>query len=110
MKRRFPSKALLAALLVAGSLSGSAALADEPPARTAPPKPIEVLEKAWPDHPEWVAMLVDILDGSQLGPGDGWFRKAVAQTRFTWDSTRAAHSTRTAMGRSPRSEFGGQRC
>jgi alkylhydroperoxidase family enzyme len=46
-----------------------------------------VLERAWPEHPEWVTMLVDILQGSQLGPGDGWFRKAVAQTRYTWGGT-----------------------
>ncbi len=40
------------------------------------------LEKRWPDHPEWLAMFADILAGSQLGPEDGWFRKAKAQTRF----------------------------
>src|SRR5262249_31477269 len=37
---------------------------------------------------EWVDMLSDILQGSQLGPNDGWFRRAVAQTRFGWDETR----------------------
>ncbi|MFO0950121.1 MAG: deiodinase family protein [Isosphaeraceae bacterium] len=46
------------------------------------------LDESYPDHPEWLDMLVDILQGSQLGPNDGWFRKAVAQTRFTWDDTR----------------------
>ena len=46
------------------------------------------VQAAWPDHPEWVAMLVDILKGSQLGPSDGWFPKAVAQTRYDWISTR----------------------
>ena len=34
-------------------------------------------------------MLVDILGGSQLGPGEGWFRKAVARTRHDWEATRA---------------------
>ena len=28
---------------------------------------------AWPDPPEWVAMFFDILQGSQLGPGEGGF-------------------------------------
>ena len=42
-----------------------------------------------PDQPEWVGMLVDILKGSQLGPGEGWFKTAVSQTRFSWDATRA---------------------
>jgi peroxiredoxin len=45
----------------------------------------------WPEHPEWVAMLVDIMEGSQLGPTDGWFRKAVAQVRWNWDATRKAY-------------------
>ena len=53
-----------------------------------PPRALDVLAKAWPDHPEWAAMLVDILQGSQLGPRDGWFRKGVAQTRLTFDSAR----------------------
>jgi thiol-disulfide isomerase/thioredoxin/Ca2+-binding EF-hand superfamily protein len=66
----------------------SPARGDEPPRQAPRPKPSEVLEKAWPDHPEWVAMLVDILQGSQLGPGEGWFKKAVAETRFSWEATR----------------------
>lgn len=35
-----------------------------------------------PKRPEWLDMFADILQGSQLGPRDGWFRRAVAQTRF----------------------------
>jgi alkylhydroperoxidase family enzyme len=35
-----------------------------------------------PNRPEWLDMLADILQGSRLGPTDGWFRRAVAQTRF----------------------------
>jgi thiol-disulfide isomerase/thioredoxin len=82
------------------------ALADDPPAKPAPLKPTEVLEKAWPDHPEWVAMLVDILSGSQLGPGEGWFKKAVAQTRFSWDATRSALD-KDGDGSISKTEFGG---
>ena len=53
-----------------------------------PDDPKQILEKvlaeAWPDRPEWLDMYTDILGGSQLGPNDGWFKRAVAQTRFTW--------------------------
>ena len=101
MKSMRPSKGQLAALVVLASLSGSTAWAADPPAK---PRPIEVLEKAWPDHPEWMAMLVDILDGSQLGPEDGWFRKGVAQTRFTWDATRSAFD-KDGDGAISRAEF-----
>ena len=54
-----------------------------------PIRAVEVLERAWPEHPEWVAMLADILQGSQLSAEDGWFRKAVAHSRYDWDGTRA---------------------
>jgi hypothetical protein len=71
-----------------------------------PPTVAEVLkaiEEAAPDHPEWkemaaqelkkpeseraewVDMLMDIVGGSHLGPTDGWFRRAVAQTRYGWE-------------------------
>src|SRR6516165_4557064 len=43
----------------------------------------KVLEQH-PDAPEWLEMFADILQGSELGPADGWFRKAVAQTRYDW--------------------------
>jgi thiol-disulfide isomerase/thioredoxin/Ca2+-binding EF-hand superfamily protein len=93
---------------VAILVSGSLAFGQEPPRQAVSrPKPAEVLEKAWPDHPEWVAMLVDILQGSQLGPGEGWFKKAVAQTRFTWDATRKALD-KDGDGSISRSEFGGK--
>jgi hypothetical protein len=49
------------------------------------------LEKVWPDHPEWLAMLADILvKGERMSGSDGWFRKGVVQTRFDWKSTRAS--------------------
>ncbi len=35
-----------------------------------------------PEHPEWLDMFAAILKGSRLGPGEGWFATAVAQTRF----------------------------
>ncbi len=33
-------------------------------------------------------MLDAILQGSQLGPGEGWFKTAVCQSRHTWDAVR----------------------
>lgn len=51
----------------------------------------ELLEKhlneEWKEHPEWLAMYADILQGSRLGPGEGWFKKAVSQTRYSYDAT-----------------------
>src|SRR5260221_4681249 len=69
------------------------ASADDPPPRAAPESPAPsvaaFLEKAWPGHPEWLAVLADILvKGDRIGGGDGWFRKAVSRTRFDWNSTR----------------------
>jgi thiol-disulfide isomerase/thioredoxin len=71
------------------------ARADDPPSRQAPTPPAQsaaaFLEKAWPGHPEWLAMLADIVvKGDQISGGDGWFRKGVMQTRFDWKSTQAA--------------------
>ncbi len=64
------------------------------------------VQAAWPDPPEWAAMLIDILKGSQLGPGDGWFKKAVAQTRYDWaDARRRLDGNRD--GRIDRGEFPG---
>src|SRR5262249_33217682 len=42
------------------------------------------LEKSFADGPtpEAVKMLIAILRGSQMGPGEGWF--GPAQTRYTW--------------------------
>src|SRR5438045_3848838 len=44
------------------------------------------LDEAWPDHPEWLDEYTAILQGTGLGPNDGWHRRAVAQTRFDWKS------------------------
>jgi hypothetical protein len=66
----------------------------------------EPLERVWPDHPEWVAMFADILQGSQLGPNDGWFKKAIAATRFGWESTRD-RLDRNGDGEVGRDEFQG---
>ncbi len=84
------------------------ASAQEPgrPGASSPPRPLERLEAIWPNPPEWLSMLVDILSGSQLGPGDGWFRQAVAQTRYGWKEA-AAEFDRDRNGEISRTEFGG---
>jgi thiol-disulfide isomerase/thioredoxin len=64
------------------------------------------LAESYPDRPEWVDMLADILQGSQLGPNDGWFRRAVAQTRFGWQETRESLD-RDGDARIDREEFPG---
>jgi thiol-disulfide isomerase/thioredoxin len=66
----------------------------------------EALHEAWPDHPEWVDMLAAILDDEPMGPKFGWFRTAVSQTRFNWDSTRKRFD-RDGGGRITRQEFPG---
>jgi hypothetical protein len=96
--------ALLAASLLAGPFT---ALADDPkPAGDPPAGAAQALAEAWPDRPEWLDMYTDILQGSQLGPNDGWFRRAVAQTRFGWDATRKRFD-RDDDGKIARAEFPG---
>jgi thiol-disulfide isomerase/thioredoxin len=67
---------------------------------------IDRLQSAWPDPPESVAMFIDILKGSQLGPGEGWYKKAKAQTRYGWAAT-CKRLDRDGNGRISREEFGG---
>jgi hypothetical protein len=58
------------------------------------------------DAPEWLLMFADILQGSQLGPRDGWFRRAVSETRFTWPAT-LERWDQDQDGHISRSEFSG---
>ncbi len=97
-------------LLLAGVAMGAGAAADDSPPRPAParpgPTPIQAAPESPPVRAEWAAMLADILQGSQLGPGEGWFKTAVSQTRFTWDATRTK-CDKDADGMISRAEFGG---
>jgi hypothetical protein len=67
---------------------------------------VEALRDSWPDHPEWVDMLAAILDDEPMGPKYGWFRTAVSQTRFDWESSRK-RLDRDRNGRIERLEFPG---
>jgi len=66
---------------------------------------VKVLEQK-PDHPEWLAMFADILQGSHLGATDGWFRRAVAQTRYSWQYVLKHYDT-DQSGAIERAEFPG---
>jgi hypothetical protein len=66
----------------------------------------EALHEAWPDHPEWVDMLTAILQDEPMSATYGWFRTAVAQTRFDWEATKK-HYDRNGDGQVARAEFRG---
>ena len=98
-------------VIFAGVLLASSAPARGDDPRPSPPgSPTEALARAlaesWPERPEWLDMYTDILQGSQLGPNDGWFRRAVAQTRFGWELTRKRFD-RDRDGKISRKEFSG---
>jgi len=107
IRKRGP-RALLA--LAAAAALGADAPKDPPaPAPAAggtDPEVARALQESWPDRPEWVDMLADILQGSQMGPDSGWFRTAVTQTRYDWAATRKRYD-RDGDGRVTRKEFPG---
>lgn len=70
------------------------------------PRVSEIMESCWPGHPEWLAMFAEILDGGQLAPDTGWYRQAVAQTRFDWKWVENRYD-RNHDHRIDRSEFSG---
>ena len=94
----------IAALMLASPAMASPMQAPAP--APAKPRPLEVVEKVWPGHPEWFAMFVDILQGSQLGPTDGWFRKAKTQSRLDWKHA-SERFDKDDDGRIARGEFPG---
>jgi Iodothyronine deiodinase/EF hand len=107
--RGYTVSAAVAALAVLALAAN--AWADEPPSRPVPqrqaPSGAAFLEKIWPEHPEWLAMLVDIfVKGDQMSGDDGWFRKGKMQTRFDWKSTRARFD-KDGDGSVSRAEFPG---
>jgi thiol-disulfide isomerase/thioredoxin len=107
------------AVALLGLMFSPPLIAADPPPQTGPSRSSPAregvsgaafLEKTWPDHPEWLAMLADILvKGESLSGTDGWFRKGVAQTRFDWKSTHAALDNDADESIS-RTEFPGPDC
>lgn len=55
--------------------------------------------------PESVRMMIAILRGSQLGPGEGWF--GPAQTRYTWEWLAARQGLDPKAGAILKSQFSG---
>ena len=108
MMLSFRPRRLLPLALAALACAGAPARAQAPPDPDAAAKLAiaRALDESYPDRPEWVDMLADILQGSQLGTNDGWFRRAVAQTRFGWEATRDRFD-RDHDGRVDRAEFPG---
>ena len=98
--------------LLAGALAVMVLAADDP--KKAPPslaggdsaEVIKALDEAWPEHPEWVDMLTAILQDETMTATYGWFRTAVAQTRFDWESSRKRYD-RDGNGHIDRAEFPG---
>lgn len=91
--------------------------ADAPPSQNeksaSPPKlsaeaqaAADRLKQKLPADSEARAMLDDILKGSRLGPTDGWFRKAVSQTRFDWNAIQQKYDA-NSDGKIQAKEFGG---
>lgn len=64
------------------------------------------LRKTYDKDSEAIAMLDDILKGSTLGPEDGWFPKAKAESRFDWQYLLKRYDTSSDSSVSL-SEFGG---
>jgi hypothetical protein len=56
--------------------------------------------------PESVRMLIAVLRGSQMGPGDGWF--GPSETRYTWKWLAERCGVDPAKGGIPRGAFRGQ--
>lgn len=90
--------------------------ADAPAAEASPEPPpltpeaeqvVEELRAKYPADSEPIAMLDAILDGSRLGPGEGWFKLAVAQSRYTWDAVAQKYDVDADGSISPE-EFGGE--
>lgn len=98
--------AMLCVLSLAGVVRAQERSAEIDPAEAERQGIAKALAESFPDRPEWLDMLVDILQGSQLGPGDGWFRRAVAQTRFDWPSV-AKQRDRDGDNQINRAEFPG---
>ncbi len=111
LRKSFAS-ARLALTITFGISAANVATAQEPrPVRVESTKPAaksdaETLAEAWPDRPEWLDMYTDILQGSQLGARDGWFRRAVPQIRYNWEATKKAYD-RDGNGTVAASEFPG---
>jgi thiol-disulfide isomerase/thioredoxin len=106
------SRKRVISLSLAGGLAVMALAADDPKkpmpgqAGGESAEVIKALDDAWPDHPEWVDMLTSILQDETMTANYGWFRTAIAQTRFDWASSKKRYD-RDGNGQIDRGEFPG---
>lgn len=84
----------------------SASSADDAPLSPEAQRVADELAARLPDDSEARAMLDHILSGSRLGPGEGWFARAGAQSRFDWKDVAKACDT-DANGQITLEEFAG---
>ena len=101
----------ISCLLFAGTAVALFTAADDPkppPARPWAPEPGrgQALKEAWPDHPEWVDMLTDILKGASSGRGTAGSGRPSRRPASTGTSTRKRFD-RDGDGRIARKEFPG---
>src|SRR5690606_32015174 len=107
---------LVVPLLVVGDAAADEKAPDSPPQKSPADQQEPLSEEAQrvadelkthlPAESEARAMLDHILAGSRLGPGEGWFGRAKAQTRFDFDAVREACDA-DADGQVDAQEFGG---
>lgn len=109
----------LSSFIIAGALSpllaDDSSSKDNPSAESSRPvlseegqRLADRLAKSLPEGSEARAMYDDIVSGSRLGPTDGWFRLATAQTRFDWPTVSKRYDADHDGGISG-NEFGGSR-
>ena len=48
----------------------------------------ELLLADWKDRPEWAEMMITMLKGADMSPGDGWFKPSEKKHDWEWLSTR----------------------
>jgi hypothetical protein len=77
-----------------------------PPLTPEAEQAVAELRASLPPDSEAIAMLDAILEGSRLGPDEGWFKLAFPQTRYTWDSVAAQYDA-DQNGMITSEEFGG---
>ncbi|MBA3313268.1 MAG: deiodinase family protein [Planctomycetota bacterium] len=116
MRNSLQSLTCLAALAAASGFPLSVAADPEPSADKAPAdrraelsyegrRLADDLGKSLPEGSEARAMYDDILSGSRLSATDGWFRLAVAKTRFDWPTVSERFDA-NGDGGIDRAEFG----
>ncbi len=48
----------------------------------------EMLSTDWKDRPEWADMMIAMLAGREMGPGDGWFKPSERKYEWGWLSAK----------------------